>query len=297
MSDMIGNSNRITRQYLDSLLIETRYMNSAVPDLKMELYGKVFESPIMTAALSHLDHFMYEGATSQYAEGTAKAGAILWLGMAEKKEVELCASTGADMVEIIKPYSDRSLINQKIRHAEKLGLFAVGIDIDHAFAEDGTLDHVDGYEMAPITTEELSGICSSTKLPVIVKGVLSLYDAKEAVKAGAKGIVLSHHNNRIEYAIPPLKLLPVIRKEIPEDIPIFVDCEIRTGMDAFKAIALGATAVCIGRPLMTAIKKDGAEGAAAYLMKANDELRKVMAYTGCRDLSHIDASLILSNGL
>ena len=282
----------MTRQYLDSLLIETRYMNSTNPDLTMNLYGRSFKSPIMTAALSHLDHFMFEGVTKAFAEGAAKADAILWLGMADEKEVEMCAATGAPMIEIIKPYSDRKLIFEKIRHAESLGLLAVGIDIDHPFAEDGSPDIVDGYEMTALTTEELKEICSSTKLPVIAKGVLSLYDAREVMKAGVSGMVLSHHNNRIEYAVPPLALLPAIREEAGKDVPIFVDGEIRTGMDAFKALALGATAVCIGRPLMTAIKQDGAEGVAEYLRKANGELAKAMAYTGCTDTGRMDPAVV-----
>ena len=282
----------MTRQYLDSLLIETRYMNSTNPDLTMNLYGRSFKSPIMTAALSHLDPIMFEGATKAYAEGAAKADAILWLGMADEKEVEMCAATGAPMIEIIKPYSDRKLIFQKIRHAESLGLLAVGIDIDHPFAEDGSPDNVDGYEMTALTTEELKEICSSTKLPVIAKGVLSLYDAREVMKAGVLGMVLSHHNNRIEYAVPPLALLPAIREEAGKEVPIFVDGEIRTGMDAFKALALGATAVCIGRPLMTAIKQDGAEGVAEYLRKANGELAKAMAYTGCTDTGRMDPAVV-----
>ena len=282
----------MTRQYLDSLLIETRYMNSTNPDLTMNLYGRSFKSPIMTAALSHLDPIMFEGATKAYAEGAAKADAILWLGMADEKEVEMCAATGAPMIEIIKPYSDRKLIFEKIRHAESLGLLAVGIDIDHPFAEDGSPDIVDGHEMTALTTEELKEICSSTKLPVIAKGVLSLYDAREVMKAGVSGMVLSHHNNRIEYAVPPLALLPAIREEAGKDVPIFVDGEIRTGMDAFKALALGATAVCIGRPLMTAIKQDGAEGGAEYLRKANGELAKAMAYTGCTDTGRMDPAVV-----
>ena len=292
MAEMTGNSNAITRRYLDSLLIETRYMNSTFPDTEMTLYGKKFASPVMTAALSHLDHFMFEGATAQYAEGTAGAGAILWLGMADEAEVERCASAGTDMIEIIKPYTDRDLIFEKIRHAEKLGLLAVGVDIDHAFGPDGSADFVDGCEMAPLTTEELKKICASTALPVIVKGVLSVYDARQAAEAGAGGIVVSHHNNRIEYAMPPLMALPEIRKYIPDDMPVFVDGDLRSGLDVFKALALGATAVCIGRPLMTAIKKGGAEEVCAYLKQVNDELKKAMAFTGCTDLAHMDPSVL-----
>ena len=292
MAEMAGNSNAITRRYLDSLLIETRYMNSTFPDTEMTLYGKKFKTPVMTAALSHLDHFMFEGATAQYAEGAAKAGAVLWLGMADEPEVERCASAGTDMIEIIKPYADRELIFEKIRHAEKLGLLAVGVDIDHPFGPDGSADFVDDFEMAPLTTEELKQICSCTPLPVIVKGVLSVYDARQAAEAGAGGIVVSHHNNRIEYALPPLMALPEIRKYLPDEMPVFVDGDIRSGMDVFKALALGANAVCIGRPLMTAVKKGGADAVCEYLKQVNDELKKAMAFTGCIDLAHMDPTVI-----
>jgi indolepyruvate ferredoxin oxidoreductase alpha subunit len=70
----IGNSNQISRAYLDSLLIETRYMDSGTPDTHFELYGKKVSSPIMTAALSHLDHFMFPGAAEALAKGAADAG-------------------------------------------------------------------------------------------------------------------------------------------------------------------------------------------------------------------------------
>ena len=291
MSD-IGNSNRISREYLDSLLIETRYMDSANPVPDFELYGARAATPIMTAALSHLDHFMYPGAAEALAKGAKEAGAILWYGMAQEEEIERLAGYGAPMIEIIKPYADRDLIYQKIRHAEKIGLLAVGIDIDHPFADDGSPDNVSGYEMAPMATDELKEICQSTRLPVIIKGVLSTRDAERCLDGGAQGLVLSHHNNRIEYALPPLALLPEIVAMTYGQVPVFVDCEIRTGMDAFKALALGAKGVCIGRPLMTAIKQDEEHGVRDYLLKATAELKKAMAYTGCTTLEKMDPTVI-----
>lgn len=289
----IDNSNTISRAYLDSLLIETRYMNSAVPDTTFHLYGETFGSPIMTTALSHLDHFMSPGAHEAYVKGTAAAGAILWIGMEEDdRAIEICASSGARVIEIIKPYADRSRITEKIRRAERLGHLAVGVDIDHPFGADGSHDVVDGFEMSPLATQELIDIVDSASLPVIVKGVLSVRDAEIALSCGAGGIVISHHNNRISYAVPPLFILPEIAKAIGGRIPVFVDCEIRTGMDAFKALCLGADAVGIGRPLMTAIKESGADGVRDYLKKANDELKKAMAFTGCTDLGKMDPGVI-----
>ena len=291
MSD-IGNSNRIARAYLDSLLIETRYMDSETPSIEFELFGTRAASPIMTAALSHLDHFMFPGAADALARGTKDAGAILWYGMAEEAEIERLAGFGAPMIEIIKPYADRNLIFRKLEHAEKLGLLAVGVDIDHPFGEDGGSDVVDGQKMAPLRTAELQEITEQCRLPVIIKGVLSLRDAERCLAAGAKGLVLSHHNTRIEYAVPPLAILPEIAQMVHGSVPLFVDCEIKTGMDAFKALALGATGVCIGRPLMTAIKQDAQNGVRDYLLKANDELKKAMAFTGCTTLKRMDPGVV-----
>ena len=151
---------------------------------------------------------------------------------------------------------------------------------------------VDGEELKALTTAELAEIVKSTRLPLITKGVLSLYDADISLQAGVKGMVLSHHNNRIEYAIPPVYLLPEVCKLAGEDVPVFVDGMIQTGMDAFKAIALGAKGVCIGRPLMAAYTKAKAQGVSEYLKNARDELAKAMAYTGCTDLGKMDPSVI-----
>ena len=284
MSD-IGNSNRIAREYIDSLRIETRYMDSTNPTLDFELYGERFASPIMTAALSHLK----DGEA--LAKGAQAADAVCWYGMATKEEIERLNATGARLIEIIKPYADRDMIYDKIKHAEGLGLLAVGIDIDHPFGSDGGPDIVDGTAMAAIATSELAEICSSTHLPVIAKGVLSLRDAERCLAAGIRGMVLSHHNNRIEYAVPPLAMLPEIAA-IAGNTPLFVDCEIKTGMDAFKALALGAKGVCIGRPLMAAISQGGADAVRDYLLRANAELGKAMAFTGCTDLSRMDPTVI-----
>ncbi len=286
-----GNSNRIAREYMDSLRVETRYIDSVCPDVGYTLYGERFSSPIMTAALSHLDRFMFPGAALALARGAKDAGCALWYGMAEPEEIDALAATGARMIEIIKPYADRREMYRRIEHAEKIGLLAVGVDIDHSFGSEGGPDIVNGIEMAPMTSAELKALCESTKLPVIVKGVLSRRDAEKALAAGAGGLLLSHHNNRIEYAVPPMAMLEEIRP-MAGGVPLFIDCEVQTGMDAFKALALGASGVCIGRPLMAAIRQDTENGAKNYLLKATGELKKAMAFTGCPDLSHIDPSVI-----
>ena len=104
-----GNSNRITRNYLDSLLIETRYMNSDNPDTGFTLYGETFASPVMTAALSHLEQLGEGGMARGIALGAKKAGCVMWYGAAEESEIEMLAGTGVRLIEIIKPYANREI--------------------------------------------------------------------------------------------------------------------------------------------------------------------------------------------
>ena len=286
-----GNSDRITREYFDSLLVEMRHIDGRKPDTSFQLYGEHFDTPIMTAALSHLDQ-CHEHGMAEMAKGAKMAGAVTFAGMGEKEELQEIVATGARTIKIIKPYADNKVIFDRIAHAEKCGVLAVGMDIDHAFNGKGEYDKVLGYEMAPKSLEEIRGFVKATKLPFVVKGVLSKQDAYKCVEAGVKGIVVSHHHGIMDYAIPPLMALPEIVKAVNGQIPIFVDCGIQSGMDAFKALALGATAVSVGRGIMPQLGGKGAEGVRERIIEMNEELKGVMARTGCCDLAHMDTSVI-----
>lgn len=132
---------------------------------------------------------------------------------------------------------------------------------------------------------------SAAKVPFVVKGVLSVSDAIKSVDAGAKAIIVSHHHGIMPYSIPPLMILPDIAKAVKGDVKIFVDCGIESGVDAFKALALGADAVCVGRLLMGPLK-DGRAGVCNKINELTGELASIMARTGAKDLSQIDSSVI-----
>ena len=286
-----GNSDRITREYLDSLLLEMRHIDGRKPDTTFKLYGETFATPIMMAALSHLNHIHDHGMT-EMARGAALAGAVNWAGMGEKEELEEITHTGARTIKIINPYADNKMIFDRISHAEKCGVLAVGMDIDHAFNSMGEYDSVLGYDMAPKSFAEIKEFVKSTGLPFVVKGVLSSQDAYKCLEAGVQGIVVSHHHGIMDYAVPPLMALPEIVKTVSGQIPIFVDCGIVSGMDVFKALALGATAVSVGRAIMKPLGEKGAEGVKEKILEMNGELKGVMARTGCYDLAHMDASVV-----
>lgn len=288
-----GNSDMITRKYFDSLLVEMRHIDGKKPDTSFLLYGESFTTPVMTAALSHLDN-VHEKGMVEMAKGAKMAGAVNWAGMGENKELKEIADTGAKTIKIIKPYADNAMIFKKIAHAEKCGVLAVGIDVDHAFNGAGEYDTVLGYEMRPKSLEEIKEFVKASRIPFIIKGVLSERDAYKCLTAGVKGIVISHHHGIMDYAVPPLKALPSIAKVIGGEIPIFVDCGICSGMDAFKALALGADAVCVGRAVMEPLRKNGAQGVTDTVLRITNELKGVMARTGCFDLAHMDSSVIWS---
>ena len=287
----LGDSNQITREYFDSLLVEMRHLDGALPETGLELFGEQFRTPVMTAALSHLGNVRENGMV-QMAEGARLAGAVSWAGMGDEKELEDITTTGARTIKIIKPYVDNDYILQRIAHAEKCGVMAVGMDIDHAFSGKGKYDVVLGMEMRPKSLEEMKEFVKATKLPFVVKGVLSGKDAEKCLEAGVKGIVVSHHHGIIDYAVPPLMILPEIVRVVQKQIPVFVDCGIESGSDVFKALALGADAVCVGRALMGSLQVNGAEGVQEKIASLTEELAGIMARTGASDLSQIDPSVI-----
>jgi len=295
MKDVEGkkpwDSDQITRDYFDSLLVEMRHIDSEIPSTKFELYGETFDTPIMMAALSHLGNIRENGMV-EMAKGALEANAVNWVGMCDEAELEAITATGARTISIIKPYADNDYIFRRIEHAERCGVMAVGMDIDHSFGSNGKYDVVLGEKMKSKTLSELKEFIKSTKLPFIIKGVLSEQDAYKALEAGAKGIVVSHHHGIMNYAVPPLYVLPKIAKVINRQIPIFVDCGIISGMDAFKALALGADAVSVGRAIMEPLKKNGWEGAKNQIIKMTEELAGVMARTCSRDIKNIDPSVI-----
>ncbi len=286
-----SDSNIITRDYFDSLLIEMRHIDSIIPSTTLELYGERFDTPIMMAALSHLNKVRENGMV-EMAKGAFLANAVNWAGMGEEEELEEITSTGAKTIKIIKPYADNQIIFKKIEHAKKCGVLAVGIDVDHAFSGNGKYDNVLDHPMTSKSLDEIKEFVKSTNLPFIIKGVLSEQDTIKCLEAGVRGIVVSHHHGIMNYAVPPLRILPKIASIVNKHIPIFVDCGVVSGMDVFKALALGASAVSAGRIIMDPLSREGANGVKETIVKMTEELAGVMARTCSPDINHIDSSVI-----
>ncbi|MCY1493769.1 4-hydroxymandelate oxidase [compost metagenome] len=147
-------------------------------------------------------------------------------------------------------------------------------------------------EHAP-TWKDLEWLQSLTRLPVLVKGVMNPRDAARAVEQGVAGIVVSNHGGRTLDGMPAtLDALPAVVRAVEGKVPVLLDGGIRRGTDVFKALALGANAVMIGRPYVHGLATAGASGVAHVLHLLRTELEVAMALAGCPDLRAIDASLI-----
>lgn len=285
------DSNQITREYFNRILLEMRHIDNVKPGTQIELWGETFSMPIATAALSHLNNTC-ENGMAKMAEGAVLAGALCFSGMGEEEELSDMCATGAKVIKIIKPHADNQVVFDKIEEAQRCGVFGIGMDIDHAFNGNGEYDNVLGLPMKPKTCEELKSFIQATKLPFVIKGVLSETDAQKALEVGASGIIVSHHHSIMSDAVPPLMILPKIAKVINGRMPIFVDCCMESGMDAFKALALGADAVCVGRAIMEPLKEKGEEGVKEKLQQMNRELAGVMARTGFSKVEEINEGVI-----
>jgi 4-hydroxymandelate oxidase len=130
-------------------------------------------------------------------------------------------------------------------------------------------------------------------LPVLLKGVLHPEDARLAAAQGIAGLIVSNHGGRtLDTALSTASALPRIADAVGSALPLLVDGGLRRGTDVFKALALGATAVLVGRPVVWGLAHAGAAGVAHVLRVLRDELEVAMALTGCATLGDISRAAL-----
>ncbi|KGJ10135.1 alpha-hydroxy-acid oxidizing protein (plasmid) [Paracoccus versutus] len=141
--------------------------------------------------------------------------------------------------------------------------------------------------------EDIAWLKSQTRLPLLLKGIMSAHDAERAVAVGVDGVIVSNHGGRALDTLPATaEALPVVARQVAGRIPVLCDGGIRRGTDALKALALGASAVLVGRPQIHALAVGGAAGVAHMLTILRAELEVAMALTGRRDLAGIDETVL-----
>ena len=268
-------------------------------DTTFDFFGHRLALPVMAGPVGAMQlHYGDRYNDMEYNDllvsACAKAGILAFTGdgtnpaVMEGASKAIAANHGAG-VTTVKPWNKEEVF-RKLDMAKASGAWAIAMDIDAAglpFLKNLT------PPAGSKTVEELKEIADYAQVPFILKGIMTVRGAEKAVKAGAKAIVVSNHGGRVLDQCPAtVEVLPEIVEAVGKDVMVLVDGGIRTGMDVFKALALGAKGVLIARPFVNMVYGGGLEGPAALVSKLKAELEDTMLMCGAHSLAEIDRSMV-----
>jgi len=269
-------------------------------DTSVTLFGRKFRMPVFAGPVGAVNlHYGEKYSDLTYNQvllkGCADNGIAAFTGDGTNEQVVIAAAKAIAEVEgvgvpTIKPWS-KEVVAQKMELVKQSGAFAVAMDIDAA-----GLPFLKNCEppAGSKTVEELKEIISGVDVPFIVKGVITVKGALKAKEAGASAIVVSNHGGRVLDQCPSTaEVLPEIVEALKgSGITVLVDGGIRSGVDVFKALAMGADGVIIARPFVTAVYGGGEEGVKVYIDKLASELEDTMAMCGAHSIEEITSDMI-----
>ena len=294
-------------------------------DLSTELLGHPVDMPILVApmAFQGLAHDAAEGAT---AAAAASAGSLMVLSTFSNTPVEAVVEAAGRAWFQLYVYRDRGLTRAVVERARDAGCTALVLTVDapvlgvreddehHCF---GLPDHLDLPNVLGHTVPSVEGASGLTAyvseqldpglewrdvewlrevsgLPVVVKGVLRGDDTRLAVDHGAAAVIVSNHGGRqLDTAVPTIEALPEVVQAARGELEVYLDGGVRRGTDVLKALALGARAVLLGRPVLWGLAIGGQAGATRILELLRAEFDEAMALCGCRDLGSITRDLVV----
>lgn len=291
-------------------------------DMTTTVLGYKIPMPIMIAPTAMLKMAHPEGEYA-VARAASASGTIMTLSSVSTSSVEEVASTGPG-IRFFQLYvlKDRNIVEQLIKRAERAGFRAIVVtadaprlgrreaDIKNRFTLPPylTVKNFEGLDLEKIDKTNDSGIASYfedqidrsltwkdvkwlqtiTSLPILLKGVMTTEDTRLAIQAGVAGIIVSNHGARqLDYVPATISCLEEVVIAAQGRAPVFLDGGVRRGTDVFKALALGASGVFIGRPVVFSLAADGEAGVRKALQILRDEFELTMALSGCTSLREI----------
>jgi isopentenyl diphosphate isomerase/L-lactate dehydrogenase-like FMN-dependent dehydrogenase len=270
------------------------------PDTSVTIFGEKLSIPILGAPIGEaklnfrermseddFDEAMLGGCLAAGTLGMIGDSSLDPMNLNEARLKKLSGYNGKG-IAIIKPRPQEEII-KRIRMAESVGAVAVGTDIDSCGR--GALP---GWSLEPKTLTQLRELTRATKLPFLVKGIMTPEEAEMAVDAGAAAIVVSNHGGRVLDHTPGVAdVLGPIAQKVKGKLVILADGGIRYGDDVLKLLALGADAVLVGRPLIRGVFGGGKEGVAVILNRMKIELIMSMILTGTRRVMGVPRKIIV----
>ncbi len=292
-------------------------------DTSTSALGERISVPILVAptALHRMAHPEGEVET---ARGARRFGTVMTLSTLASSTIEDVAAVAGPRWFQLYVMEDRDHTAEMVKRAQASGYSALVLTVDLPVLgirdrdERNSFSPPEGVEFAnlavkrsgvgegsdlftyvlsehdrSLTWDDLAWIRSLAPLPLVLKGIVTAEDARLAVDAGADGIVISNHGGRqLDGTVPSVEALPEVVDAVGDRAEVLLDGGVRRGVEVLKALALGARAVMVGRPILWGLAVEGADGVHRVLEILRFELEIAMALAGCRNVSEISGDLI-----
>ncbi|MDK2781367.1 MAG: hypothetical protein PWR13_395 [Archaeoglobi archaeon] len=285
-----GLTYRKNRIALRELTLKPRFLSAGESaDTSVEIFGRKFSIPVFPAPFGMRVQSIRRDIFEQIAEACDEMNVPFTLGYPmDISYVRELSESYSNLIWFIKPMRDENKMRELFNAANSIETLAIGMDIDSVcgICEGSTV--LFETEFSPLKAEMIGNMIEEAVSPFILKGILSEEDLKIAVELGADAIVVSNHGGTILDSIPAsIEALPRL------DHPLkMVDGGFRSGVDVLKALALGARAVLIGRPILWGATVRGKEGVVEVLRIFERELKRAMKLTGVSRIEEIDEEIL-----
>lgn len=307
-----GAADEITlawnRSAFNTIALMPRMLNDVSNlDTRVKVLGVELPHPVMLAPVAS-NGIVHPDGEIAAARGAKSQGAGMVLSSYTSKRVEEVAKTGVTPLWFQLYMQEKKATRALVEQVASAGVSAICVSVDTPTpgARDrqeraGFVHPADlPYKTVtpgnnPCTWDDIAWIRSAVKVPVVLKGILHPDDAELAIEAGASAIVVSNHGGRnLDTAVATIDALPAVADRVARRIPVLLDGGVRRGTDVLKAVALGASAVLIGRPYVHGLAVNGAEGVASVIAILRRELEMAMALMGRSSLAALDRAAIAS---
>lgn len=308
-----GSTKRANRAVYETVRIRPRRLvDVSSLDTSVKLFGRRYASPIMLAPVGNQQKLHVDGERATARAAAARKHLLVAAQMSNFSVADIAAA-GGDLWFQMYPSSNREFMVWLANQAQAAGCSALLLTIDgpgrgnheaarwfaaHRVRTQGgprmRMGNFEGFEGpaaigdAAFTWDDVAWLKEQVQLPLLLKGIVTAEDARLCRRYGIDGVVVSNHGGRQEgNGRGTLAVLPEVVKALRGRMPVLVDGGIRRGADAFKALALGADAVCVGRPYLWGLGAFGEAGVAKCLRILQAELERTMRFAGTPTLADI----------
>lgn len=270
------------------------------PSITVELFGRKLPIPAIVAPVGSFS-LIGERKETEVAQGADRFGAMMFVSQAAKfGPKNWREATQSPLVFMAYMNRGKDEVSRYAKLAQDLDYAAVGITMDTVrpvkIGDEVPLSTKDGKPRQghKSSAKEIEWMKQQVSLPVVVKGIMGAEDAKVAVNSGADAVVVSNHGGRIlDYNRAALEALPEVVDAVGAKVPVLLDSGVRSGGDIVKAIALGAKAVLVGRPVAWGVAAFGPAGVERVFCVLSEEMKRVLCMTGAGSIGEITKSLII----